>query len=134
MIAGELREFLGASAIVGQHVAFDLMYLRRLGMVPPGPVFNTAEIAELLFPGLQEYSLRSLTTRFGIDFPIQHRALPDAEAAMQVFLHLRDGALNLDGLILKEIVQLTSACEWPLRFFFREVEHAAPLPLSAGYA
>ncbi|MHB8574633.1 MAG: helicase C-terminal domain-containing protein [Dehalococcoidia bacterium] len=125
VVAKRLRDFLGASPIVGQNVGFDLIYLAKHGLRPTGPVFNTAEIAELLDPGQQEYSLRSLTKRFGIDFPVQHRALPDAEAAMQVFQHLRGRALTLDPLLLNEIVQVTAATDWPLRFFFREIERAA---------
>jgi DNA polymerase-3 subunit epsilon/ATP-dependent DNA helicase DinG len=124
VVAERLREFLGPYPIVGQHVGFDLMYLERRGVRPPGPVFNTAEIAELLLPGRQEYSLRSLARELGVDFPVQHRALADADAAMRVFLRLRQQAAAIDPLLLTEIVHLSARTEWPLRFFFRGLERA----------
>ncbi len=121
VVAEQLRAFLGAEPIVGQHVGFDLMYLQRMGLRPPRPVYNTAELAELLLPGLPEYSLRGLTRRLGIDFPTQHRALPDAEAAMRLFLLLRERALGISPLVLAEIVQLSAGTSWPLRSFFASV-------------
>ena len=54
VVSGALRAFLGNYPIVGQHVAFDLLYLAKHGIRPTGPVFNTAEIAELLSPGETE--------------------------------------------------------------------------------
>jgi len=134
VVAETLRSFLGADPIVGQHVGFDLMYLQRMGLRPPGPVFNTAELAELLVPGLPEYSLRGLTRRFGIDFPTQHRALPDAEAAMQLFLLLRERAQQLPPLVLAEIVQLSAETTWPPRAFFASVLRAVVPNLPSGVA
>ncbi|HEY7295136.1 MAG TPA: helicase C-terminal domain-containing protein [Dehalococcoidia bacterium] len=135
VVAETLRAFLGDAPIVGQHVGFDLMYLERMGLRPPGPVFNTAELAELLVPGLPEYSLRGLTRRFGIDFPTQHRALPDAEAAMQLFLLLRERAQQIPPLVLAEIVQLSAETSWPLRRFFAEaLQAAAPGSVPAAVA
>jgi len=126
VVSGALRAFLGSYPIVGQHVAFDLLYLAKHGIRPTGPVFNTAEIAELLSPGEAEYSLRALTRRLCVDFPVQHRALGDAEAAMDVFRKLRGQAADIDPLILDEVVQLTADSSWPLRFFFSDVERSSP--------
>jgi len=122
MVTADLRDFIGGSPIVGQQVGFDLLYLAKNGLRPSGPVFNTAEIAELLEPGLPEYSLRALTKRYGIPFPVQHRALPDAEAAMALFLLLHARASAIDPLLLVEIVQLTAQSNWPLRHLFRAAE------------
>jgi predicted DnaQ family exonuclease/DinG family helicase len=126
VVSRSLLEFIGSAPVIGQHVAFDLLYLAREDIRPQGPVFNTAEIAKLLFPGSTEYTLRTLANRLGVDFPVQHRALPDAEAALAVFLKLRQAAANVDPLILAEIVQLIAQSTWPLRFFFRDVERSLP--------
>lgn len=125
VVRDRLRAFIGSSAIVGQHVAFDLQYLERAGLALDNPVYNTAELAELLLPGLPEYSLRGLARRLGVAFPVQHRALPDALAAMHVFLALRERALALPPAVLHEIVALTAMAAWPLRGFFRDVARAA---------
>jgi Rad3-related DNA helicase/DNA polymerase III epsilon subunit-like protein len=126
VVQEQLRDFLGNSPIVGQHVSFDLLYLDRMGLRPPGPVYNTAEIAELLLPGAAEYSLRSLARRLDVPFPVQHRALPDAIAAMGVFLKLRERALELPPALLQQIVALTQMSSWQLRSYFRAIAAAMP--------
>ncbi|MER3420892.1 MAG: hypothetical protein C4290_10365, partial [Chloroflexota bacterium] len=91
-VAGELVRFVGDAPVVGQHVDWDLAFLKKHELVAAGPVFDTAEIASLLLPGLPDYSLRSLARQLEVDFPVQHRALPDAEAAMAIFLRLLERA------------------------------------------
>ncbi|HWO94615.1 MAG TPA: helicase C-terminal domain-containing protein, partial [Dehalococcoidia bacterium] len=105
----------GDAAIVGQNVAFDLAFLARKGLVPPGPVFDTAELARVLLWDSREFSLRALAAYFGFAFPVRHRALPDAEMAMQVFLALRERALGLDNDVLVEVTRLASASPWPAK-------------------
>lgn len=124
-VAGELVRFVGDAPVVGQHVDWDLAFLKKHELVAAGPVFDTAEIASLLLPGLPDYSLRSLARQLEVDFPVQHRALPDAEAAMAIFLRLLERARHVNPLVLDEIVRLTAATTWPLRHFFREAAAGA---------
>src|SRR5581483_6532272 len=77
-VADAFVRFVGDAPVVGQSIATDLGFLKKHGLVPNGPVYDTAEIAELLLPGRPEYSLRGLMRSFGLEFPVQHRALPDA--------------------------------------------------------
>ena len=111
--------FVGDAPVVGQRIERDLAFLGKRGLVPDGPVFDTAELAELMLPGLPDYSLLSLTRRLGIDVPVQHRALSDAEAAMALFLRLHERAEAVDPAVLDEIVRLTAESDWPLRYVFR---------------
>jgi predicted DnaQ family exonuclease/DinG family helicase len=117
--------FVGDAPVVGQNVEWDLAFLAKHGLVPEGPLYDTAELAELLLPGLPEYSLRSLAKHLGIEFPVRHRALPDAEATMSVFLNLRRRAEEIDPVVLDEIVRLTAMNDWPLRYFFRDAAASA---------
>lgn len=119
-VAERFIRFVGDAPVVGQRIEWDLSFLKKHGLAPDGPVYDTAEIAELLLPGLPDYGLLSMTRRLGIDFPVQHRALPDAEAAMVLFLELRGRAELIEPLVLDEIVRLTADSSWPLRYFFRE--------------
>jgi DNA polymerase-3 subunit epsilon/ATP-dependent DNA helicase DinG len=114
-----LIDFVGDAAVVGQRIDWDLAFLKKHELVAAGPVLDTAELAEIVLPGRTDYSLRALAREFGIDFPVQHRALPDAEAAMAVFHALYDRVLTLDPLLLEEIVVLTQASTWPMRHLFR---------------
>jgi predicted DnaQ family exonuclease/DinG family helicase len=125
-VAERLVRFVGDAPVVGQHVDWDLAFLKKHGLVAAGPVFDTAQIAELLLPGRPDYSLRSLARLLDVEFPVQHRALPDAEAAMAVFLRLLERARRVDPLVLDEIVRLTANTSWPLRHFFRAVTAGAP--------
>jgi len=125
-VAERLIRFVGDAPVVGQHVDWDLAFLKKHGLVAAGPVFDTAQIAELLLPGRPDYSLRSLARLLDVEFPVQHRALPDAEAAMAVFLRLLERARRVDPLVLDEIVRLTANTSWPLRHFFRAVTAGAP--------
>ncbi|MGD9891467.1 MAG: helicase C-terminal domain-containing protein [Dehalococcoidia bacterium] len=111
--------FVGDAAVVGQRIEWDLAFLAKHGLATCGPVLDTAELAEVLLPGLPDYGLRALTARLDIPFPVQHRALPDAEAAMAVFQQLCDRAAELDPRVLEEIVLLTASTTWPLRHVFR---------------
>lgn len=121
----QMRAFIGDAPVVGQRPGHDLAFLKKHQIVPDGPVFDTAELAELLVPGLADYGLRFLTRHFAIDFPVQHRALPDAEATMAVFLKLRQRAAEIDPNIMHEIARATSLTDWPPRAFFREIADAA---------
>jgi DNA polymerase-3 subunit epsilon/ATP-dependent DNA helicase DinG len=55
---------------------------------------------------------------------LTHRALADADATRQVFLHLLKRIEALDLHELAEINRLTAKLEWPLRDLFGEVERA----------
>lgn len=125
-VAERLVRFVGDAPVVGQHVDWDLAFLKKYGLVAAGPVFDTAQIAELLLPGRPDYSLRNLAHLLDVEFPVQHRALPDAEAAMVVFLRLLERARRVDPLVLDEIVRLTANTSWPLRHFFRAAAAGAP--------
>lgn len=114
-----LIDFVGDAAVVGQHVDWDLAFLKKHEVTAVGPVLDTSELAEVLLPGLPDYSLRSLARLLEVEFPVQHRALPDAEAAMAVFDKLCAMVVELDGLLLAELAQLTASSSWSLRTVFR---------------
>lgn len=120
-VALELLDFIGESAVVGQSVSFDLAFLARAGIVPRGPVFDTFDLAQLVLPAAGEFSLRSLCSLLGLDFPVRHRALADAEAARRVFLALRGHLACLPVWMLEEIERLALAGEWDLHYLVREI-------------
>lgn len=113
-IAAELREFIGDSALVGQNIEFDLAFLDRAGVRPPGPPVDTFDLAQLLLPGLSDYSLRGLAIHLGVDFPVRHRALADAEAVRLVFLELRGRLALLPRWLLGQVEKLALGGGWSL--------------------
>ncbi|HXH22133.1 MAG TPA: helicase C-terminal domain-containing protein [Dehalococcoidia bacterium] len=120
-VAGELREFIGSSPLVGQNIAFDLAFLERGGVVPPGAAIDTFELAQLLLPGLSDYSLRGLAAHLGIEFPVRHRALADAEASRLVFLALRQRLAELPSWLLEQVGRLAAAGGWSLAAVIADV-------------
>ncbi len=137
-IANDLAEFIGNSVIVGQSIAFDINFLTRAGISVPGEVVDTWDMAQLLLPGLANYSLRGIAEHLGIDFPVRHRARADADAARSVFLALRSRLELLPLGILQELDRLAEAGEWSVGVVIREVVAAAeavtgaPAPLTAA--
>src|SRR5439155_25182604 len=119
-LAPELARFIGDCPVVGQNVAFDLNFLGKAGLRLPGPVYDTFELGSMLLPGLSEHSLRTMAGQLGVPFPVQHRALPDAEAAMSVFLALRERLFALSADLLAELARLAKASGWQLSVLFQE--------------
>lgn len=122
----DVEAFIGDAAIVGQHVDFDLAFLAEAGIRPPGPVFDTFEIATVLDPQNRDYSLKALAERYGIAMPVHHRALADAETARQVFLALFAQARALAPDLLTALRRISGDATWPLALFLAEVAGEAP--------
>ena len=125
-IAQELREFIGDSPVVGHSVNFDLAFLAPGGVSPPGPAYDTFDLAQLLLPGLADYSLSGIADLLGVEFPVRHRARADAEAAQRVFLKLRERLAALPAWLLDELERLATAGNWGLAPLFREILASRP--------
>lgn len=125
-VAGELERFIGDAPVIGQHISFDLDFLGRALVRPPGPAYDTQELASLLLPDLLEHNLRAIARHLGIDFPVQHRALEDADAARLVFLALRERLAALPPALLAEAERIASVTDWPVRHLLRELSDAHP--------
>jgi ATP-dependent DNA helicase DinG len=124
-VLGELARFVGELPLVGQSIDIDLAYLERAGLRLTAPAYDTFELAQLLLPGLPTYDLRSVARALDVPPRTQHRALADAETAMEVFLALlaRLGGLRLETLLL--VNRLAAGLDWPLAPLFAEAERTA---------
>ncbi len=131
-IASELREFIGGSAIIGQNAAFDLAFLDRAGIHPSGPVYDTLDLAQLVVPTAGEFSLRALAALLGVEFPVRHRALEDANATRSVFVALLRRLGELPPWLLQDIERLALAGEWQLAALVREALAAKTGPDGGG--
>ena len=132
-IATELAGFVGDSPVIGQSVNFDINFLARNGVPLAGPVYDTFDLAQLLLPGLSDYSLGGIAGRLGIECPRRHRAYADADASRTVFLALRDTLAGLPAWMLEELERLMNGADWTLSGLVREVLAEKPgTDLSAG--
>ena len=123
-----LRRFVGRSPIVGHNVAFDLGFLQR--HVPfDNENFDTFELASVLMPHAQRYSLGALAGLLGIELVQAHRALDDARATSALFHALFHQAMDLPTRLLGEIVRLGEQAQWKAAAFFRDaMEEAVRTP------
>jgi predicted DnaQ family exonuclease/DinG family helicase len=125
-VASQLETFIRDSPVIGQNIAFDISFLERARVSPPGPSYDTQDLASMLLPGLLEHNLRGIARHLQIEFPVQHRALADAEAAGRVFLALRERLASMPATLVAEAARVASQTDWPLRHLLREVADEQP--------
>jgi DNA polymerase III epsilon subunit family exonuclease len=89
-------QWVGDTPVVAHNVAFDLPFITR--HLPndvewqPSAVFDTLELAYQLYPDAGTWKLPDLVRFvFGRDHGAAHRAMPDAEATAELFVHLTGG-------------------------------------------
>ncbi len=120
-----LARFVGETPIVGHSVNFDLAFLQQHSDKFKNDYLDTFELASVLCPDAERYSLQSLAQLMGIDVDRAHRALDDAVASQQLFYELFERAQALPLRILKEIVHQGKRGKWAAAHFFREALGAA---------
>ena len=125
-IALELESFVGLDPIVGQNPTFDTGFLMRKGVQLFGPTYDTHELAGLLLGDLTQNSLGGIADHLGLEFTGRHRAMADADAAMRVFLALRERLASSPSDLLAEAERLSSMSDWALRHLLREVAQEHP--------
>ncbi|MFH1085048.1 MAG: exonuclease domain-containing protein, partial [Chloroflexota bacterium] len=120
-LRGTILTFIKSYPLIGHNIGNDLQFLRRQGLPLQNLAFDTFELASILVPGAQRYTLRSLAERLGIPVSTSHRALADALTSKELFLRLMARAVEWDGATLKELTQLAENAQWPLLHVFRDV-------------
>ncbi len=124
-----LARFVGQWPIVGHSVGFDLSFLRRHSHVFDNELLDTFELASVLLPHAERYSLKSLAKMMGIEMERAHRALDDAQTAQRLFRVLLRRAAGLPPRVLKEIIGHGEQAGWSAAGFFRAaLEEAARHP------
>jgi DNA polymerase-3 subunit epsilon/ATP-dependent DNA helicase DinG len=127
-----LARFLEGAPLVAHTVSSDVGALARNGLVLDNPQFDTFELASIVLPQLESYSLASLVRHFGIAQPSQHRALPDAQVTRQLYLRLVERVEALDLGILREINAMAAPLMWPLKTMFQAAEEARTRRAGSG--
>ena len=121
-VAGDLASFIGSAPIVGHNIRFDTGFLDRRGLRLSNPRCDTWDLAFVLFPGLQEYSLPKLAEWLSVSHDRPHRALEDALATKEVFVKLVDRLSELDVYALAEMRRLAVRSSWVLSYILDRLE------------
>ncbi|MDX6586794.1 MAG: polyribonucleotide nucleotidyltransferase, partial [Solirubrobacterales bacterium] len=95
-VLGSFVDWVGETPIVAHNTGFDVPFVLR-HLPPdrnwkPSAVFDTLELGYQLYPDAGGYKLADLVRFvFGRDHATAHRAMPDAEAAAELFLNFTSG-------------------------------------------
>lgn len=122
-LTGKILGFIKSYPLVAHTISMDLQFLKQYGLAVNNLAIDTFELAGILMPEAQRYSLANLAQILGIHLPQNHRALPDAMATKDLFLALVDRAYRWDLELLEEITRLSEGTDWPLRQVFRDIAH-----------
>ena len=120
----DLRRFVGDNPILGHNISFDLSFLHKEALFEQNIGIDTFELASILLPHANRYSLTSLLKYLDISLPPDgqaHRALDDAEATRQLFEALLDQARRLDGRMIEEVARIAAQTNWALAIVFRDL-------------
>ena len=126
-VLSRLARFVGQHPIVGHSVGFDLNFLRRHSQLFENESLDTFELASVLVPHAERYSLGALSKMMGIEIEHAHRALDDAQATQRLFRALLRRAAGLPPRVLKEIIGHGERARWTAANFFRDALEEAAL-------
>lgn len=120
----QLIDFVGDSAVVAHSGNFDLSFLVESDREQEYELFDTLDLARIMLPTAPSHSLPHLSRQLGLAHPHPHRALSDADAARQLFRHLRQVASGFSAELLDRMLEVSAGWPHPLRHFLEEVNAA----------
>lgn len=114
-VSSTLLEFLGELPLVGHNVSFDAEFIKnKVNRHFQNPLIDTLELAQIILPGAGSYRLEAIRTHLGLPDSISHRALEDAEAAVNVFYKCRNLFQQADRDVLFDIYNSVQDRDWCL--------------------
>ncbi len=119
----QLRAALNGRVLVGHNIEFDLGFLREERLGIGNQRVDTLTLASILVPEAGRFGLEALADFMQLPLPHgrqAHRARADAELTIELFLALRERALQLPLALLDEIVLAGRNLGWPETIFFEE--------------
>ncbi len=117
----EIANFIGDLPIVGHNIKFDTDFLRQKGIDIKNTEYDTHELASMILPNLNSYSLEVLSQLLEIKHKEKHRALDDSIAAAELFLKLTTKFKELDPNLAIKIKDLIQKSQWPLKGFLTDL-------------
>ena len=113
----------GTQAVVAHSAGFDISFLRAAGVKLNAPVLDTHELATILMPGQDSYSLGELCKALSISLETAHRAGQDAEATADLLLHLLQRISELPDSVLETLSEAGRGGKWdPILLFDEELQ------------
>lgn len=120
-LKGQILSFVRNYPLVGHNIEIDLYFLQKQGCPLQNMAIDTFELASILFPEAQTFSLENLVNHLGISISESHRALPDALATKDLFLAILERLYQWDMALLEELARLGQESGWPLLTLLRDI-------------
>lgn len=123
-LRSRLRPKIGDHVVVGHNVGFDMGFLQAERLGVGNHRLDTVTLASILFPDAGRFNLESLVHYLQLPNPNgeqTHRALDDAEQTVELFLALRERAMQLQLHQIDELVEAGRRLGWPETIFFEDI-------------
>ena len=117
-ILPQVKEFVEDYPIIGHNIQFDLNFLKAKGLDLPNFQLDTCDLARVLLPNLESYSLEILSKILKLPQITKHRALDDCLVARDLFLYLAQAIAEIPRPTLKTIQKVVGKSKWPLKDLF----------------
>ncbi|MCL5038928.1 MAG: exonuclease domain-containing protein [Firmicutes bacterium] len=126
----DLLRFIGDTPLLAHNAAFDLAFLKKALVqrgLPPvtNTVYDTYELARILYPTAKSFSLGSLCQTVGVALERPHNALEDARSAGWLAIRLLARLEEFDHDLLVRADRWLGPSNWAWKEDFRAAEKAA---------
>lgn len=85
-------EFCEGAVMVAHNAGFDMGFISQkssdLGLDCKFTIVDTVSVARALLPELKNYKLHTVAKQLNVSLEHHHRAVDDAEATAEIFLHM----------------------------------------------
>lgn len=123
----KFHKFIEGSVIVAHNASFDwdrflLHFFKKLGIYPTNQVVDTLKLSKELLKA-ESYNLGNLCASLEIAHTHQHRALGDALATAELFLHLKHNYIDKNEAIQPNLFVEAASTPIPLPQEVRKVAY-----------
>ncbi|MCP1102306.1 DNA polymerase-3 subunit alpha (Gram-positive type) [Aequitasia blattaphilus] len=106
-ILPKFLDFIGESVLVAHNASFDVGFIqqnmRYMDIYHNYPYLDTVALARILLPQLSKYKLNVVAKALGIPLDNHHRAIDDANATAEIFVHFLEMLKKREVFTLKDL-------------------------------
>lgn len=112
-------EFIGDAVLVAHNASFDMSFLEHnaflVGLEREFTSVDTVGLARVLLPNISKYKLNYVAKELKISLENHHRAVDDAGATAEIFLHFQKMLIEKGHTTLQQINTMCSTSEQMIR-------------------
>ena len=118
----EVSEKIGDATIIGHNIDFDINFLRSNGVpLEKNKRIDTHELARILLPGEESFSLEAITYKYNLSHENAHRAMSDVEACIQLWPILLEKIKMLPYEAIPSFKEFFAKSQWAAGELFQNL-------------